>query len=81
MKNLYFIVLIFSSYLGFSQTNYQRIWGTFFGCKGTVLSNSIIDHQWNIYLVGYMVILNNNNDPIYTTFATTGAHLQTPGSN
>ncbi|MBC7524631.1 MAG: hypothetical protein H7239_09360 [Flavobacterium sp.] len=48
MKKIY-LFFIFTSIFSFSQTNYQRMWGTYFGCNDFVMQKSILDHDGNIY--------------------------------
>jgi len=70
MKNIYFILFFFIYSSIYSQFNYTRDWGTYYGGNGTKTTDGIIDSQGNVYITGdvYGSIPYSNN------FVTANAH-------
>lgn len=63
-----FLMLLFISFgcNSYSQFNYQRSWGTYFGDERFYFSDSKIDNEGNLYIVGTINGTESSNFPIFT---------------
>ena len=66
MKSLYIFSFIFLSATAFSQFNFQRSWGTYFGDERLIFTDSAVDTNGNLYIIGVIDGTNITNLPIFT---------------
>ena len=76
MKNSILFSIFFISTFTNAQFNFQRSWGTYFGDERFVLTDSEIDSQGNLYIVG---TVNGTDLTNITTFTNTSSYHQNFG--
>ena len=68
MKKFIFFFILTFSFSGFTQSfNYQRSWGTYFGDERYELSKSKVDNNGNLYIVGFIVLANDEIPPVFNS--------------
>lgn len=69
IKKIYLIiVIVFSCFANcYSQFNFQRNWGTYFGDERFVVNDSAIDRDGNLYIVGGIAGIDSSNLFSFTT--------------
>lgn len=75
-KHIIFLSIVVFSNITYSQFNFQRSWGTYFGDERFVLSDSEIDSNGNLYIAG---IINGTNLTNNTTFTNSSSYQQNFG--
>lgn len=71
MKSLIPFLLFFSTF-SFSQTSFQKTWATYYGNENTIISDTAIDKDGNLFVVGNVKI----SDGDYGFSSTTGAYQE-----
>ena len=70
MKTTFLILILCLFQRSFCQQNYLKTWATYYGDESVVMTDSEIDSQRNIYMVGKV---QQNTSPQYN-ITTLGAH-------
>lgn len=65
-KNIFILIVLFTSNLINSQFNFQRSWGTYFGDERFIFTDSAIDNNGNLYLIGTIEGTDINSLPIFS---------------
>jgi len=76
MKNSILFIIFFITTFANAQFNFQRSWGTYFGDERFVLTDSEIDSNGNLYIVG---IVNGTDLTNITTFTNATSNQQNFG--
>ena len=66
------LLLLFISFSSFSQPDYTRSWGTYFGGNTSELTSGKADNEGNVYMAGF--IIANEVSAYYSNFTTAGCH-------
>ncbi len=72
MKKILYLSFFLISLLGYSQTNYQRTWATYYGGKTTRTVGAATDSQENVYVASTVYGINA---PYLNSFVTPNAFL------